>query len=664
MYLIRLVLSSTRIFNVYIAFLTLIFFSLGTFGQRTFRYLESEAALANPERGWYDDYYSHSGSSMLGSIYTSLDVDELIRNREEDKITLILRLFYLHDFLEEENVSDQYLSLMQEDFEAIRSAGVKCIIRFAYSASGSAEVFDATPERVFSHIASLSEVLASNGDIIAGVQAGFVGAWGEWYYTENFAGDNFVPSDTDQDNRRLIFELLLDILPDHISVQGRTPAIMQNAVQSSDPINDQEAFTGTVKSRVGHHNDCFLANSSDYGTYTNLEEDLAYLHESTKYTITGGETCDASNSASNCDNSVPRMQLLHWTYLNRDYNRNVYQKWEDEGCYDEINLELGYRIRLDSSIFPESIDKGTVLNFKIHLFNRGYSAPTQYKPITLILEDVFTNEEYELSYVGTNDDIRYWLPGEIILEASVPTSVNIPDSEYRLYIQLSDQSSSIRNNPAYSIQFANVGTWDSEKGINDLNHIISVGTPVNDALSLGKPLELVASVRDRTSVELMWKDMSMNESGFQIMREELGRAEGYIVIDTVDSNIERCQDDNVVGGITYNYVIRAFNDNLNSEWSNSSSVTIARASNIESISQGGFLMFPNPLVGDDLIIHFNDNSLREVVILNISGQIVFRSESNLEELVIECSEFPQGIYTARVMRGDGAVSVQKLIVLK
>ena len=74
-----------------------------------------------------------------------------------------------------------------------------------------------------------------------------------------------------------------------------------------------------------------MANSTDYNTYTNLAEDLAYLHETTKYTITGGETCDASNNYSDCISSVPRMAELHWTYLNRDYNKAVYSKWEDQG---------------------------------------------------------------------------------------------------------------------------------------------------------------------------------------------------------------------------------------------------------------------------------------------------------------------------------------------
>ena len=307
---------------------------------KTIKYQPSSALITNPERGWYDQFSSHSGGKVLGSIYSSLKSEVLKKNREEDGITLILRLFYLHEFLEQEKVSEVYLAKMQADFDSVRNAGIKCLVRFVYSASQSAAVWDATPDKVFSHITSLRDVLSANSDVIAGVQAGFIGAWGEWYYSKNFAGNGYVPDATDQQNRITLFESLLNVFPDNIVVEGRTPAIMKNVAKTVEPISYEEAYDGSFKSRIGHHNDCFVASSSDYGTYTKLESDLAYLHETTKYTITGGETCDASNSYSDCANSVSRMALLHWTYMNRSYNQKVYDKCEEQKCMDEVNLSL------------------------------------------------------------------------------------------------------------------------------------------------------------------------------------------------------------------------------------------------------------------------------------------------------------------------------------
>jgi pimeloyl-ACP methyl ester carboxylesterase len=39
--------------------------------------------------------------------------------------------------------------------------------------------------RVVSHLDQLQPILTDNYDVIAFVQAGFIGSWGEWYYTTN-----------------------------------------------------------------------------------------------------------------------------------------------------------------------------------------------------------------------------------------------------------------------------------------------------------------------------------------------------------------------------------------------------------------------------------------------------------------------------------------------
>lgn len=249
-------------------------------------YLISAEEIANPERGWYDDYYSFSGISST-SEYLPLTADELTTYRELSGITLILRLFYLHQFVDDEKISEEYLALMQADFDAIRAAGVKCVIRFAYSNSLDNETWDTTPEIVLKHIESVAPVLSNNSDVIAAVQAGFVGVWGEWYYTENFAGNNYSPSEEDLVNRRAVVNALLEGLPESITVQGRTPNIMKSALETDEPISSEEAFSGSDKARLGHHNDCFLANVSDQGTYIQLTADLEYLNETTKYTIAG-----------------------------------------------------------------------------------------------------------------------------------------------------------------------------------------------------------------------------------------------------------------------------------------------------------------------------------------------------------------------------------------
>ena len=41
----------------------------------------------------------------------------------------------------------------------------------------------------------------------------------------------------------------------------------------------------------GEHNDCFLASDTDFGTYTNKEEELSYMAQDNLFCVQGGETC-------------------------------------------------------------------------------------------------------------------------------------------------------------------------------------------------------------------------------------------------------------------------------------------------------------------------------------------------------------------------------------
>lgn len=67
------------------------------------------------------------------------------------------------------------------------------------------------------------------------VQAGFVGTWGEWYYSLNYAtpkadssgGVYYEPSATQQAARNTIINDLLIALPGTRQVQVRTPTIKQ-----------------------------------------------------------------------------------------------------------------------------------------------------------------------------------------------------------------------------------------------------------------------------------------------------------------------------------------------------------------------------------------------------------------------------------------------------
>lgn len=454
-------------------FVILSFLSINMYSQTTtHNYNNSSALFPNPERGWYD--HTSSYGSDTSTNYSRLNASSLRSARINDNVTLIMRLFYIHEFVNQSSISASYISKMQSDFDAMRTAGVKCVLRFAYSSSTSTNDWDATPARVLSQIASLSDVLSNNSDVIFTVQAGFVGVWGEWYYTTNFAGPNYSPSTADNNNRRALVEALLDVFPSNKTVQLRTPAIKYSIVRTDTAITSDDAFGASYRSRLAHHNDCFLANATDYGTYGNITKDKAYLNQETKYLIQGGETCDPSNSYSDCNNALTTMEDQHWTYLNRDYNGAVIAKWISNGCKDDVDKKLGYRLRMVSSQIQDDVTPGSNVSITLNMHNDGYAAPMSARTIKIILTNTSTSEETALNFSGNNSDIRYWLPGESNTSGTIAIPSSLSPGDYSLSLELADQNSTLANNPAYSMRFANTNIWNSEKGTNYLNHTLTV----------------------------------------------------------------------------------------------------------------------------------------------------------------------------------------------
>jgi hypothetical protein len=577
--------------------------------------------------------------------------------REEDQITVILRIFYLHQFLNETKVSNDYLTKMQTDFDAIRSAGVKCIVRFSYSDSQNAETWDATPDKVLSHIESLREVVGANTDVILSVQAGFIGAWGEWYYTENFAGNGFVPDENDQDNRRAVVEALLDILPESIQVQLRTPGIKQAMVENDQPISDEEAYSGSKLSRVAHHNDCFLANGTDYGTYTQLSADLAYLEQDTKYAIAGGETCDGSNSYSDCDAGMPRMKLLHWTYLNRDYNRDVYDKWEKQGCHDSVTMMLGYRLALKSSTLENIAEAGDTAAIEFEFENIGFAAPTQAKPVQIILRRKNINPAI-LKYEGTNKDIRFWQPGNIILEESLKLPDSLSDGNYEVGIRIPDQAASISGNPAYCVQFANLGLWDQLHGINWLNQFITVGK-ADTLIVPHTPDNLTAITISDEQIDLSWSNSSADEVLFELYRSENGSG-NWELIYAGEIGSETYSDFNVSPGNTYTYIIRAVNAEAKSDWSEEANASIEPSLTL-FIEEDNILIYPNPLQGNTLNIKGEIQSVVLITVYDCRGIKLFEKEYASLPAQINNLGLKSGLYLVSVSTGNCNI-VSRLMV--
>lgn len=413
-----------------------------------YKFEESADVIANPERGFmkYQDFKSNTPALKASAVKAQ---------RVEGR-TLYYTGYYLTDFMNGD-ISQEYLKLIQDTMDALREGGAKCVLRFAYKDNQNSRPWDPSEEIVLRHIAQLKPILQKNEDVIFVLQAGFIGVWGEWYYTTNFG---YQPSsDNDYLPRKRITEALLDAMPSSRQVQLRTPQFKMRMYNLSikDTLTANTAHNGTNLARLAGHNDCFGAAYDDWGTFDNETRDRDFWKAETRYTIMGGETCNVSDFCT-CRASTKDMVDYHWTYLNLDYHGDVLRGWREGGCFDEIVNRLGYRLVIDNVERKEEIKAGEDLDIAINFHNDGYAAPMNPRRVELVFVD---NSGKETKFQVASDP-RKWQPGA----HTVLTSFKLPSEQGTLYLNLSDPL--LPDNPLYSVAFANKNVFDIKTGYNKL----------------------------------------------------------------------------------------------------------------------------------------------------------------------------------------------------
>ncbi|HZX01725.1 DUF4832 domain-containing protein [Kribbella sp.] len=447
-------------------------------------YTTSDQVIANQERGFYHHAETHYYADNSG--YVPLDVNKLRGFRTQEHITQILRLFYLEKFAKQDVIDKHYLDLMQADFDIARAAGVKMIVRFAYALPGAGwppptPYGDAPVSRVVKQIKQLTPILRKNADMIAVVQSGFVGLWGEGYYTDYFSNpaDPSQVSDQNWADRKAVIDALLRALPKDKMVQVRTPYMKQRMygvpTGTAGGLTAQQAYDGSAVARIGQHNDCFLASADDFGTYLSdpIELDKDFVAQDTNYVPEGGETCGVDAPRSEWPSAAAEMARLHFSFLNIEYHPDVLASW---GPNIEIaKQKLGYRFALTQSTVKQS--NGSI-NVKLQLRNDGWAAPYNPRQVQLI----FQNSKHTFKYTVPADP-RRWSAGAL---TSLNWTVKAPPvpGQYHVLLNVADPhlqsqaklpGSSETYNAVYAVRFANNGTWQPNTGYNDLQQTVTIG---------------------------------------------------------------------------------------------------------------------------------------------------------------------------------------------
>ena len=472
-------------------------------------YVASNADFPNPERGFYRYSQTLAGSpEPLNLAQLKSWRTETQANGGNYKIysTLVFRYYELNAF-RSQALSAAFLTSIAQDFSLLREAGLKMIPRFTYTVkgtpSGCPEGFicppygDAPKNIVLQHISQLRDVLHENADVLAAVQMGFIGVWGEQYYTDYFgdASQNGAIkklTDANWQDRIDVLKALLAAVPKDRMVQVRYPQIKQRYVYGIQAgvtvaaMTPAEAFSGEDKARIGYHNDCFLASADDYGTYEDYGNSSSprqsantvlrsFSKTDSKYLAVGGETCSDDYSPQNdCEpagRAQTEMKELHYSFLNCAYNNAVNNDWQAGGCMDAIRKNLGYRFVLKTGTIPASVAPGSSMAMNLELENQGYASPYNARPLILVLRNKTGGAERRIPLTA---DVRQWFTGPVSLKEQVMVPSDLAAGEYDLWLSLPDAYPSIASRPEFAIRFANENVWEDATGYNDLHLTLKI----------------------------------------------------------------------------------------------------------------------------------------------------------------------------------------------
>jgi hypothetical protein len=477
-------------------------------------YQASSENFPNPERGFaYENdvtwpgevtwEFCGQGNNATAYTYTAwntpLDIAFLREEREQGR-SVVMSRYHLADFRARDLTPD-YLAFLQQDFDTVRQAGLKLIVRFAYNYPMGGP--DASLAQILEHLGQLKTTLQKNADVIAFVEAGFVGCWGEWHHSSNSLD---LPDDGGiSDAQTQIIDKWLEVLPRERMIAFRYPRQKFDYLGNTDfspvaPLTTSTAFRGTDRSRLAHHDDCFVCSETHGGSYWNPRGDFSetptFLAKENLYVAQGGEPGDpetidpsqpgnGNSPLSSCATVTTLFRSQRWSTVglyNIASDISAIRRWEKDGCLTTFEQKLGYRFQLVSSSLPKSVSKTKNLVMSFDVKNVGYASPYNPRRLELVLRNKTTKQVYKIvlnngALTPTNQlyDPRFWQPNTTTkITINTPLPNLILTGNYDVLLNLPDPKLSLRNRPEYSIRLANVGVWESVTGFNSLLRSMTV----------------------------------------------------------------------------------------------------------------------------------------------------------------------------------------------
>ncbi len=401
---------------------------------------ETADELDNPYQGLYFIHGYRLRPEGDGDPLAELE--SAIRHDSEAGTRLVLVEINLAAYADSD-LDDDALEQLDEILTRWTEAGKQIILRFLYDWDGNnLETEPDSFEQVLRHVEQTAPVVNRHADGVYILQGVYLGDYGEMHHSAHLS----------KENTKEIAEKIAELTDSSIYLAVRTPGQWETVTGLDEYPEGFPAFDGSLLSRLSLFNDGMLGSVSDLGTYFGndlaaaREEGIAFQEMLCRSVPNGGEIV-IDNPYNDFNNALADLKRMHVSYINGDYDQNVYKKWSEtviqggvfngtDGYY-YIRQHLGYRFVMRSNSLWQSSRYDGVARFSCELENVGFASPMKKFDVKLLIENAETGARIEFPI---NADLRNLKSGE---KMTLQTSVSLPDlegGEYLVYLSVTDSS--------------------------------------------------------------------------------------------------------------------------------------------------------------------------------------------------------------------------------
>lgn len=467
----------------------------------TFRGISAEVTtgLYNPGRGFR---LETAVDVVEDRLAPEKQLDELSRKYASDSVSLVQCYFYLTELTGGKDLQEEHEKVMQRYFDEVRRQGKKVVLRFAYEKDFiRRKPVGPTLDDILAHVGQLKPFLEKNKELILVVQAGLIGAWGEWHSSVHGLENS-------DEVKTAVLEKLLLVVPEELNVQVRLPEYKNLLRNKPD-----------LYRRLSFHDDFIVIRPDRWdGDMHEGTANFNQMVEESPYLVVDGELpwgfwsvgCDPdSPSAGWIIEGIPaarRLFLQHYTSLSVIHNyreqhpNNRFEEnnppqysmivWKNtrvpedsirkykmpvsdsyfrsasgkpvmRSMFDYIRDHLGYRLELQKLNCPLIWHKGNEEQLSLTLINRGFATVSGLYDVYWTLID----EAGKVTAFPVQSDPRLWQPyqpGDSTytpllhrVESAVSLPETLPEGNYRLGLWIADASDNLKHHSRYSIRCAN-----------------------------------------------------------------------------------------------------------------------------------------------------------------------------------------------------------------